>query len=101
MCQKWNGERDSNKWYQFLILTSIIYLNSTNNTITKMMMTIAKMARTPLKVAMMLPQFADGLMSSAVVDTQRPGVSGDVVRMLEPLVTMIPTRSHHMHWLSQ
>ena len=101
MCQKRNRERDSSKCYQFLILTYIIYLNSTNSTIAKMMMTVTKMARTPLKVPMMLLQSADGSMSTAVVDTHRPVVSSDVVGMVEPLVTMIPTRSHHMHWLSK
>ena len=64
-------------------------------------MTIAERARPPLKVPMMVPQFADGSVSDAVVHKLRPGVSGDVhvVGMVGPLFTMIPIRSHH--WLSQ
>ena len=65
-------------------ITMNIYLIDTSTTITRKMLTITEMARIPLKMPMMLPQPADGSVSPCVVVG---GLSGDVVGVVEPVVT--------------
>ena len=56
------------------------------------MLIITEMARIPLKMPMMLPLAADGSVSPCVVVG---AVSGDVVGVVEPVVTRTPVKSHH------
>ena len=69
-----------------------VYLINTSTTITRKMLITAKTARIPLKMPMMLPQPVDGSVSPCVVIG---GVSGDVVSMVEPVVTITPVKNHY------
>ena len=67
-----------------------IYLINTSTAITRKALIITEITRIPLKMPMMLPQLADDSVSPCVVVTHVNVESGDVVGMVEPVVTITP-----------